>query len=330
MSAKSELINKLKINKKTRQSYLRAKLNVNLPSQIRALRLRQGMKQEDLAQETEMMQPRISAMERPGATKFSLETLIRLAAAFRVGLIVKFAPFSEMLKWENEFSQDIFDVKTIDDDVEFKKEEQEQPALQTTAQIEAKDDESESIAPAGLPRLIGQVSETESAQPITPRKSYRVGQVIETDTAQPISVMQTGVGKSVLLMEFWRNFASNETITINQRVISEGSGLSEGAAQALPSQSVSIMPSTGALTFAVAAPRVSTVFITENASASDSQDATVETRTAINVTPDVVRSDKWPKKPKHKRQLKRRTLRVTKSSLPFTPTTSSLSGVNLT
>jgi transcriptional regulator with XRE-family HTH domain len=129
MSVKSELINKLKTNKKTRESYVRAKLNVNLPSQIRALRLKQRMKQEDLAREAEMMQPRISAMERPGATKFNLETLIRLAAAFKVGLIVKFVSFSEMLKWENDFSQDTFNVLTIDQDAEFQREEPAQPAI---------------------------------------------------------------------------------------------------------------------------------------------------------------------------------------------------------
>jgi transcriptional regulator with XRE-family HTH domain len=124
MSEKSELINKFKTNKKTRESYVRAKININLPSQIRALRLRRNMKQEDLAREAEMMQPRISAMERPGSTKFNIETLIRLAAAFKVGLVVKFVSFSEMLRWENEFSQDNFSVTTIDDDIEFQKEEQ--------------------------------------------------------------------------------------------------------------------------------------------------------------------------------------------------------------
>ena len=129
MSAKSELINKLKHNKKTRESYVRAKINVNLPSQIRALRLRRKMKQEDLASEAEMLQPRISAMERPGATKFNIETLIRLAAAFKVGVVVKFVSFSEMLRWENEFSQDTFDVTNIEEDIEFQSEQQPSPAL---------------------------------------------------------------------------------------------------------------------------------------------------------------------------------------------------------
>ena len=130
MNEKFELINKLGNKKNVRKAYVRAKISVNLPSQIRALRLKQKMNQEDLAQEAEMKQPRISAMERPGATKFNLETLIRLAAAFKVGLIVKFAPFSEMLRWENEFSQDTFNVATIEEDFEFQREEQ--PAITST------------------------------------------------------------------------------------------------------------------------------------------------------------------------------------------------------
>jgi hypothetical protein len=49
----------------------------------------------------------------------TIETLARLAAAFRVGLVVKFVPFSEMLRWENEYSQDAFKITSIDEDFEF-------------------------------------------------------------------------------------------------------------------------------------------------------------------------------------------------------------------
>ncbi|HEY3130959.1 MAG TPA: helix-turn-helix transcriptional regulator [Acidobacteriota bacterium] len=117
---RSQLISKLKDNKSFRAAYIRAKLNVLVPSQIRALRLKsERPRQEDLAREVEMKQSRISAMETPGATNFTLETLIRLASVFRVGLMVKFVPFSEMLGWENEFSQDTFKVATLDEDTEF-------------------------------------------------------------------------------------------------------------------------------------------------------------------------------------------------------------------
>jgi len=77
------------------------------------------MTQKAFADLAQMAQPRISAMERPGATGFNVETLVRLAAALKVGLIVKFVPFSEMLAWENGFSQDQFDVVPVDQDTAF-------------------------------------------------------------------------------------------------------------------------------------------------------------------------------------------------------------------
>lgn len=119
MSEKSRLINKLVTNKTTRQAYIRSKVSTSVASQIRALRRRRAhMTQQALAREVEMRQSRISAMERPG-TRFNIETLVRLASAFKVGLVVKFTSFSEMLKWENAFSQDAFNVQTIDKDSDF-------------------------------------------------------------------------------------------------------------------------------------------------------------------------------------------------------------------
>jgi len=137
MSEKSHLIDKLKTNKKSRMAYVRAHLSVIIPSQIRALRRRRNdMKQKDLAREAGMAQPRIAVMERPGATNFNVETLVRLAAAFKVGIIVKFVPFSEMLKWENGFSQDAFDATAIDEDVEFQGETKKEEGVKLVATTE--------------------------------------------------------------------------------------------------------------------------------------------------------------------------------------------------
>lgn len=88
------------------------------------------MTQKKLATEAEMAQPRISAMERPGTKQsLNLQTLVRVAAAFRVGLVVKFIPFSEMLKWENRFSQDYFDVLKLDVDRAFLDPQAPAPAV---------------------------------------------------------------------------------------------------------------------------------------------------------------------------------------------------------
>src|SRR4030065_583703 len=44
-----------------------------------------------------------------------------------------------------------------------------------------------SKTPAGLSATVNQVTETDTAQAITARKTFAVGQVVETDTAQPIA-----------------------------------------------------------------------------------------------------------------------------------------------
>jgi hypothetical protein len=50
---------------------------------------------------------------------FNVETLVRSAATHGVGLVIKFVPFSEMLRWENSFNQDTFDVIRINKDINF-------------------------------------------------------------------------------------------------------------------------------------------------------------------------------------------------------------------
>lgn len=77
-------------------------------------------RQTDLARATGLHQSRISVFETPGAANVTLETLAKIAAGFKVGLIVKFVPFSEMLRWEDNYSQDTFDVlPRLEQDEEF-------------------------------------------------------------------------------------------------------------------------------------------------------------------------------------------------------------------
>jgi transcriptional regulator with XRE-family HTH domain len=132
MSERSNLIHRLLESVESRTSYIKAKLGVLVPSQIRSLRLQSEMpRQADLAKAAGLHQSRISMFETPGASNMTIETLARLAAAFRVGLIVKFAPFSEMLAWENGFTQDSFSVIKINADEGFLN-----PILQSVAGIQ--------------------------------------------------------------------------------------------------------------------------------------------------------------------------------------------------
>lgn len=120
MSERSNLIHRLLESVDSRTSYIKAKLGILVPSQIRSLRLQSEMpRQSDLAKAAGLHQSRISMFETPGAANMTLETLARLAAAFKVGLLVRFVPFSEMLRSENEYSQDNFSVTPIEKDMEF-------------------------------------------------------------------------------------------------------------------------------------------------------------------------------------------------------------------
>jgi transcriptional regulator with XRE-family HTH domain len=119
MSDRSKLINRLISERDFRADYIRAKLDVLIPSQLRGLRRRDDLTQPQLAEMAGMKQARISAMETQGRVNFNRETLVRMAATYGVGLIVKFVPFSEMLEWENNYSQDSFNPSRLSNDVDF-------------------------------------------------------------------------------------------------------------------------------------------------------------------------------------------------------------------
>jgi transcriptional regulator with XRE-family HTH domain len=120
-------------NKEYRHGLINAQIEVDLPLQIRALRKQLVGTQPDLANLTGMKQSRISDMEKPGKVHFSLETLRRLAEAFDVALIVRFAPFSEFLDWSDRFSSDAFRVPSFPEELQSSAapEESEKAPIET-------------------------------------------------------------------------------------------------------------------------------------------------------------------------------------------------------
>jgi transcriptional regulator with XRE-family HTH domain len=103
-----------------RKAFVASQINVGIPFQIRALlRSRQGWTQATLAERAGMLQPRISGLMTPGKVRPNIETLRRIAEAFDVGLMVRFAPFSELAKWSDQFDPDRFYVPSFADDFGF-------------------------------------------------------------------------------------------------------------------------------------------------------------------------------------------------------------------
>jgi transcriptional regulator with XRE-family HTH domain len=103
-----------------RRAFVASQVNIGIPFQIRAmLKNRPGWTQETVAQRAQMLQPRISGLMTPGKTRPNIETLRRIAEAFDCGLIVRFAPFSELARWSEEFDPESFSVPNFDEDSGF-------------------------------------------------------------------------------------------------------------------------------------------------------------------------------------------------------------------
>lgn len=119
MSDRSERVSKLLKSQESRASYIKSKLAVLVPAQIRSLRLKSIAPpmpyQRDLARATGLHQSRISMFETPGAANITLETIAKIAAGLRVGVVLKFVPFSEMLRWENSYSPEADVTRLLDD-----------------------------------------------------------------------------------------------------------------------------------------------------------------------------------------------------------------------
>jgi transcriptional regulator with XRE-family HTH domain len=122
-------------NKEYRDSFVGAEIDFALPAQVRALRNKRGWTQAELADKAGMKQARISAIEGAKKGSLNLATLQRLASAFDVALLVKFAKFSEFAEWVATFSQDTFAVLSFDEDARL---QAEQPIATAQPRSEAK------------------------------------------------------------------------------------------------------------------------------------------------------------------------------------------------
>ena len=104
MNYRADIVSRLQKNKSSRISYIRAKLSVLIPSQVKALSIKSK-------------KPLNIGIDL-GITS-TIDSLIEIAAANKVGLVVKFVSFSEMLEWDNAYSQDDFAPVKLDDDEKF-------------------------------------------------------------------------------------------------------------------------------------------------------------------------------------------------------------------
>ena len=105
LQSKTALIAKLLTNKDFREAYVYEHVRNGVPFQIRAMREERGWKQGKLGEISGKPRNVISRLENPNYGTLTLKTLLEMASAFEVALLVKFVPFSRLLREYTDTSQ---------------------------------------------------------------------------------------------------------------------------------------------------------------------------------------------------------------------------------
>lgn len=127
---KKKLIEQLK-NKEYRDAFVEEHINTGISFQIKTLRNQRKWTQTKLGKlAKDMDQVRISVLESPNYEGVALSTLKKLASAFDVALIVRFAPISELVEWELNLSSESLEAIGFKEDTYFQKETEQSDLTQ--------------------------------------------------------------------------------------------------------------------------------------------------------------------------------------------------------
>lgn len=88
-----------------RRAFAEEAVDVGVPIQIREMRRARGWTQKRLGEVANLAQEAVARAESMSYGRFTLATLKNLAAAFDCALIVRFAPFSELLNWKYQIEE---------------------------------------------------------------------------------------------------------------------------------------------------------------------------------------------------------------------------------
>lgn len=96
--SRKEKVKNIVADKAYRDFYNETYLKKWIPFQVKTLRNERKWSQEQAGEALGKGQNAISRLESPSYSKVTLQTLIEIAQGYDVGLIVKFVPFSRLLK----------------------------------------------------------------------------------------------------------------------------------------------------------------------------------------------------------------------------------------
>ena len=102
-----------------RHAYVEGHAKDTIAFQLRRMRLGREWEQKEVAAllGNAKLQPMISRYENPDYGKYSVTTLLELAKAFDVALVVRFVPFSELVRWDIHKSSETLQPPSYCDDL---------------------------------------------------------------------------------------------------------------------------------------------------------------------------------------------------------------------
>lgn len=101
-----------------RHAYMRAHLCQGLAYQLQALRIQRGWTPSQLAEKLGGMDySLVEQLENPANARPSITTLLQLSEVFDVALLVKFVPYSQLLRETADLSPQALAVDSFDNEV---------------------------------------------------------------------------------------------------------------------------------------------------------------------------------------------------------------------
>jgi transcriptional regulator with XRE-family HTH domain len=111
-----QIFARLARGKEHREAFVDSEIDIGLPFQIKAIREARDWTQKELAEKSGKHQSVISQLETPGYGSLTLSTLRKLAAAYDVGLMVRFVSFSELARRASHLSDADMKIPSFSDD----------------------------------------------------------------------------------------------------------------------------------------------------------------------------------------------------------------------
>lgn len=115
MNLTEKFLEKLK-NKVYRSAYVAENVRMGIAFQIRAMREQRSMSQAGLGDRLGKPQSVVSRLENPNYGKLTIQSLLEIASAFDVALLVQFVTYPEFIRRTRNVSPQAFQVDEFDVD----------------------------------------------------------------------------------------------------------------------------------------------------------------------------------------------------------------------